>query len=397
MLLPLLLEGASGLSAAQDAEASAGAPASAALPHTAFTSAGPWGLLDITEIVISPPAEYLSRDWGPVQPLKWVFPGAAASDVRAILTASGLSEQNVRTLLATARPDPHSSGVQVSPTAELVRSLSPATRAALYLQLGRSERNPAQNAAYRYAGTTPDEWLGNVAISPRTRGLIDPLIYPHGQFLYFADMDLLRPQIADADELQRLVKRLLRQVTIIARLRIAEPARLGEIAEYWGRGGRRTDIRPLLESIAEAGGDASIDITHLLPTLARQYLYRYPRTTSADLAKPELANCFWTALNFFGEVPDDRFLDLAVSVETLKRGYYFVQDGFQLGDVVTFSDKDGTLFHVGVYIAGNLIFGKNGRSVLAPWSILPLDHIKGHYAEEFTDGARISYLRRKDM
>lgn len=36
-----------------------------------------------------------------------------------------------------------------------------------------------------------------------------------------------------------------------------------------------------------------------LPALARNHLYRYPKLTAADLDKPLLANCLWSALNFF--------------------------------------------------------------------------------------------------
>lgn len=394
-LAPAVMRGSAQAPVIQDAS---GAHAGSSGPAASVQGTpGPWGQLEFTRIVISPPAEYLTREWGPVHPFEWTFPAAKTGDVQAILTGAGMAGDVVRSLMAAARTDPRVSGIVLSPSAEVIRGLAPEVRASLYIRLARSEFNPAQNAAYRYAGSSVDEWLAGPAISASTRKLVDPLIYRHAGFMYFADLDLVRPLITDADELQRLVKRLLRQVTVVAKLRLRDLPRLNEVAEYWGRGGRRTDIRPLLESIAEGEGDASIDITHLLPTLARHLLYRYPKTTSADLAKPELANCFWTALNFFSEVPDDRFLDLAVSVDALKRNYYFVQDAFQLGDVVTFSNKDGQLFHVAVFIADNLLFTKNGSSVLSPWSLQSLEQLKGYYAAEFVDGARVSYLRRKDM
>jgi hypothetical protein len=172
---------------------------------------------------------------------------------------------------------------------------------------------------------------------------------------------------------------------------------LTEFAVYWGRGGRRSDIIPVLESLVESDGDPSIDIAHLLPTFARQYLYRYPRTTSNDLAKPLLSNCLWTALNFFADEPDPRFLDVNIAAKSLREDYYFVHDGLQLGDIVTFSTPQGQLHHVAVYIADDLVFGKNGSSPLAPWTILPIAQIKGHYAVEFQDGWLVAYLRKKGM
>ena len=363
--------------------------------------AGPWGELDVTPIVISPPLEYLPRELPPVQPAAWALPGMDASAVRRLLTSAGLNPEDVEALVSRARPlegvGGDAGGVLLTPDADLIRRLPPATRAALYLELDKSDLNSAQEAAYRYFGASADDWLAGAAISPATRALVEPLIYRQGQFLFFADLDLVRPQIADRSELQSLRKRLLRQVTFIASLRVTDADDLDRITEYWGRGGRRTDIRPLLESIAEGGGRQAIDITHLLPTLARQQLYRYPRMTGADLDKPILANCLWTALNFFNAEPDDRLLDMDVAIATLKRDYYFVQDNFQLGDVVAFSDPAGNLFHAAVYIAGDLIFGKNGASALAPWTLLPLDHFEGHYLDEYERGWRLSYLRRKDL
>ena len=358
---------------------------------------GPWGELIVTPIVISPPLEYLSRNLVAARPPQWAFPNTTARNVGAFLTASGLDPAAVEELLDTARPLVNAEGILLTPDPELVRALTPATRSRIYLELGKSALNTAQDFAFRYYARTADEWLGRVPVSERTRALVTPLLYAHGDFLFFADFDLVRREIEDPDEIQRLHKRLLRQHASIVSLQIPHPDDLDRIVEYWGRGGRRLDIRPLLESLAEDGDGNAIDITHLLPTFVRQHLYRYPRVTPEELSRPLLANCFWTALNFFNTTPDDRYLDENVAIATLKRDYYYVYDNYQLGDVIVLADADGTVFHAAVYLAGGLIFGKNGASALAPWSILPLSHLEGHYAEERARGWRISYLRRHDL
>jgi hypothetical protein len=359
--------------------------------------AGSWGELTVTPIVISPPLEYLQRDLVAPRPPQWAFPNTTAGNVAAFLTSAGLDAAAVESVIDTARPLVNAEGIMLTPDAELVRGLRPQARARIYLELGKTSLNIAQDRAFRYFARDADEWLGRAPISPRTRQLVEPLLYPHGDFLFFADFDLVRREIADPDEVQSLHKRLLRQQTLVVSLRVTDPSDLDRIVEYWGRGGRRTDIRPLLESLAEDGGGASIDITHLLPTFVRQYLYRYPRITPQDLSRPLLANCLWTALNFFNATPDDRYLDETVAIATLKRDYYYVYDNQQLGDVVVLADSEGNLFHAAVYLAGGLIFGKNGASALAPWSILPLAHLEGHYAEERARGWRVSFLRRKDL
>lgn len=389
------------------------APAEPAAPSTTAPTVmgrvGPWGQLVTTPVAISPPIEYVSRQWGEVQPSVWYLPPMTGDELEARFVAFGLSREEAARLRASARSSERARGLLVTPDPELVRGLSPDVRARIYSALGRAavmadtdvSVNFDQTGAYRYAGTSVDEWLGTTLLSADTRRLVEPYIYQHNGFLFFADIERVRPRIADPDELQRLAKRLLRQSTLLVRLHVSDPSSIDEIAEYWGRGGRRTDLRPLLESV-ERGAIADdvpyglIDISHLLPPIARQHLYRYPRPTVADLQRSNLANCLWTALNFFNEAPDDRYLEPQYAMERLKTDYYLVQDGFQLGDVVAFSDARGVLFHAAVYLADDLLFSKNGTSPLAPWTILPFDHFKGHYAE-YADDWRVTYHRRKDM
>jgi hypothetical protein len=135
---------------------------------------------------------------------------------------------------------------------------------------------------------------------------------------------------------------------------------------------------------------------HLLPGLARTFLYRYPKLTAADYDRPVIANCFWTALNFFLPQPDDRFLDVAYALAKLKTDYYIVQAGFQLGDIIAFLDADDRIFHVVVHLADNLVLTKNGVSPMAPWIILPLEQVKGFYRSRSAE-PRLIYHRRKDL
>jgi hypothetical protein len=348
----------------------------------------------VTPITISPPAEYIPRTWGPVAAPEWHFPGMTADAVAGFLASAGVSPDDIQRLRATARPEPLNRGVVVRPDERWLIGMPPDVRARIYLKLGRSPLNFEQITAYRYFGATSEAWLGSVPIEPATRRLVDPLIYRIGDFEYFADVDRIRSQIDDPEELQRLVKGLLRVATVVVDLHVDNPSDVKAITDYWGLGGHQTDIRPLLESIAGTGH--AIDVSHLLPIFVRQHLYRYPKLGVEDLEKPVLANCFWTALNFFNDVPDDKYLNVNVAVETLKRDYYVVNDDYQLGDIVAFSDGGGNLFHVAVYIADGLVFGKNGLSPLAPWTILPLDQIKGHYIEE-ADGWQVTYHRRKGL
>lgn len=378
---------------AADGPAAASRPVKAGAPVSG--ASGPWGQLELTPIVISPPLDYVPTDWGPVERPRWIFPEVSHRELEQFLAATGLSTDQVSRLVAAAQPDPRTGGLVVTPDPDLVRQLDPRVRAKIYSGLALTPLNFFQHSAYRHFAPTAEAWLGPSPVSRQTLQIVAPYVYRIGNFVYFADINLVRPQISDAAELQRLAKGLLRESTFLARLRLDDASQVDAIAEYWGRGGRRTDVLPLLESIAGGGPASLIDITHLLPPLARTHLYRYPRITLGDIEKGILVNCFWTALNFFNTKPDDRFLDAKIAIETLKRDYYIVHDKFQLGDIVAFHDANGDYFHASVYVADNLVFGKNGTSSLSPWTIVPMDRLRAYYLDHATpDDWNVVYYRR---
>jgi hypothetical protein len=379
----------------------AGAPAGDAAPSVASGPAaaangGPWGRLTVTPIVVSPPLEYVSVEWGSIAAPEWRFPETSLELLDAFLSSSGLTRDEVDRLRSAARPDPRIRGLVVAPDPALVRGLSAEIRARIYLQLAKVTLNFDQAHSFRFLAPSSDAWLGGSLIAPETRQLVEPLIYRDGEYLHFADLDLLRSVVGDVEELRRLAKTLLRQSTVLVRLSIGDASEIGSLAEYWGRGGRRTDIRPLLESIVAGGPERSIDVVHLLPSFARDHLYRYPKLSAADFDKPVIANCLWTALNFFNPDPDDRFLEVPVALKRLKEDYYVVEHGFQLGDIVAFLDAEGDLYHVAVYLADDLVFSKNGTSPMAPWTIMTIDRLKGYYRTRSRE-PRLIYHRRNDL
>lgn len=358
---------------------------------------GPWGTLTLSPIVVSPPLEYVAADWSRVpKPDVWYFPNTTPELLESFLASTGLPAVQAARLRASAQSHPGIRGLVVTPAPDLVRGLAPDVRARLYIQLAKSQLNFDQANSFRFLGSTPEEWLGGSLISSETRRLVQPLIYREGEFLNFSDVEIARSAIRDPAELQRLAKVLTRSSTLLVRLSVDDPSEVDALAEYWGRGGRRIDLRPLLESIAGAGPDHSIDLVHLLPSFARQHLYRYPKLSTADFSKPIIANCLWTSLNFFSVTPDDRFLDVGVALDTLRLDYYVVEHNFQLGDIVGFVDDEGDLFHAAVYIAADLVYTKNGTSPMAPWTIVTLDYLKGYYRRH-ADDLRLIYHRRNDL
>jgi hypothetical protein len=303
----------------------------------------------------------------------------------------------VSRVLAVTTAVPEIRGLVAQPDPELVRALTKQVRGDLYRLLGQSPLNPRQFNARRYPALSVGPWLAPAGLSADTLRLVEPLTYQREGFLFFADLDLIRPQITDPDELHRLIKGLYRTSTLLVRVRVDDASQVNAIADYWGRGGRRTDLRPLLDSLARADSvDRTIDLSHLLPTFARDHLYRFPKTTMADYERPSLYNCFWSAMNFFHAQPDDRFVDSGYSLDYLQKHYRVIQADPQVGDIIALFDRNNEFFHAAVDLADGLVFGKNGQSVLAPWAITPIEHLRGHYMEK-TDSWRMTYFRRNDF
>lgn len=363
------------------------------LPVTETQGAsGPWGQLVRTPIVISPPLEYVPAEWGRNAPAEWIFPDTTPDVVTAFLSSSGFSPEQLAQLGPHTRREAQVAGVVINPPADLVRGLSPDVRARLYTQLSRSTLNFDQAQSFRFRGKTTADWFDGTMMSPETRRLVEPLVYSDSNFLHFADIESIRSQITSPLERQYLAKGLLRSATVMVRLLIESPAAVAGLANYWGTGGRRTDIRPLLESLSAANDSRTIDIIHLLPAFARDHLYRFPKIKTMDLTRPLLANCLWSSLNFFEDVPDDRYLDVAYALNALRTNYYVVEHGFQLGDIVALVDDEGDLFHVAVHLADGLMFTKNGTSPVSPWTIMTLDELKDFYQRR-AQNPRVIYHR----
>ena len=346
-------------------------------------------------IVVSPPLEYISGDRQPSGPLAWHLPGTSPEVAASFISWTGMAGADQARLVNTARPNPAIGGLSLYPDEAFVRGLPQEVRARLYTKLAQTPLNAAQAESYRFLGSSAAEWFAGSPISADTRRLVEPLIYRDGPFLHFADLEVIHPEIKDSNEWRLLRKALMRSSTLMVRLTVDSAADVTALAHYWGAGGRRLDIRPLLESVAGAP-DRSIDVIHLLPALARNNLYRYPKLTAADLDRPVLENCLWTALNFFAPDPNDRFLDLQTALNALKNDYYVVESGFELGDIVAFLDGNGTLFHAAVHLADGLAFTKNGTSPMAPWTIMSIENIRAFYKAR-SENARLIYHRRKDL
>lgn len=351
---------------------------------------GPWGELEFARINIEPPDDFLPPSDRTFEPTRWLFEGWSPAQLQELLDRCELTVMQRAVLTNRTAWQVESNGVALTPGADLILSLSPQARTELYRVLGHSMRNEFHYWPYTYRGSGLHEWFGRSGLSPSTSEWLNKLVYPRGGALCFSDLPELSARIPDLAERQHLLKTLFRNSALLMKLRIRPDTDIAALQAYWGRNGRAKDFRPLLESLQHAGGNITLDISHLLPPFARKHLNTYP---SPPHLSQQVADCYWTALNFFNDPPDDRYYDEAAWSQDLREKYALIDEpGF--GDLVFLLLPDGTPIHAAVYIADKVVFTKNGGHLRQPWLLMEMEDMLARYPTD--QGVHLVYFRLKD-
>jgi hypothetical protein len=190
-----------------------------------------------------------------------------------------------------------------------------------------------------------------------------------------------------------LLKTLRRDSTFLAMLKVSGESNLDELVNYWGRGGRVQDVRPILESLMQRPGTHSINVTHLLPPLARRRLYTYP---AQSMVQQQIhRDCHWTSLNFFNETPNDKFAGMAKFYSEIRENFYRIHANLQLGDIAVVIDSRGGAVHSATYIADDIFFHRCGSDSSAPWVFVKGQDLTALYPRR--KKCSVAYYRRKNM
>jgi len=376
-----------------------GNPSAAPLGHGVVGLPGPWGQLETVRINTEPPEDfainYLRHDSS-----RWVFQGFPRERVSALFRSAGLGDDDQAELLRTASVDMSDETWVFHPSEKLLLSLSPKARAAIYLALSREftpsgkPLNLAQQEPFRWRADDIDGWFEDGGVADGTVQFIRRLLYYRGRTVMFSDVSLVLPRLAEPAERLRLLKTLSRQSTLMVKLRIRPDTDVDALVDYWGRGVRSKDIRPLLDSLKQAHSDFLIDIVHLLPRFARKRLYNYP-SLAKDVADPAY-DCHWSSMNFWNDPPDDRFgQDLQYVQQVIDRDYCRVNGDYMFGDVLLYFIGGDQAIHSAVYIAADIVFTKNGPSLSSPWIFMDLARMQAYY-ETYAD-LEVRAYRRKDL
>jgi hypothetical protein len=344
---------------------------------------GPWGEVYATAIRLEPTDEQLLASGK--QSLGWLKTNYLGDDsrlwhvtnnqesVKKLLLDHGFTTSQTTVLLQSWQVVDTNWAI-LKPSRELTYELKSEQRERWYAALGQWPGNAAYSDPCRYQSEDPEEWLKSRTLKPHYKDLIRPLIYHRGSCVVLSDIDLVLAQIVEEEQQVAAMKMLYAERSFLLKLRVTETSDINKLCDYWGAGPRRKDIAPLLESLRDLPGGAKIDIAHLMPIFPRSRLYTFP---------PVARNCHWTSLNFFNyPYKNESFSDAEVQ-EAIATKYTPVPGEPKFGDLVLLlaqNRKEGNLLHSAIYIAGKMIFTKNGMDNKSPYSIMMLEDIEKSYS-----------------
>jgi hypothetical protein len=389
--LACLLASVGALAASATEPSASNAPAAAAPPQSGLPQApAPWGSLTLRPLYLEAPASLIEAIRKPDQIPIWHFPNATPGSLRVLLGEKGLTGPEIDVLLSADRLRAESGGLALLPPADLILNLAPATRQALYEVLALSPRNHFHASPLIVHGEV-DDWLRESRLTPAQRGLWRRVLWQRHGSPAFSDISVLTQLASSSAEMFAARSAMTRVLTYTVTVRPGPVISTDAFLAYWTAGRRNPDAAPMLRALIERSGQDGVDLTLLLPSLAREKLYTYP--SLGDGIGGRLPDCQWTSLNFFADNPQAYYIDGRNTFLELTQNYDAIPQPSQLGDLLCYVNPEGNVVHSCVYLCDDLIFTKNGESVFMPWILMRLSSLHTLYGEDGRN--RLAFLRLK--
>jgi hypothetical protein len=213
----------------------------------------------------------------------------------------------------------------------------------------------------------------------------------------FADFEPALRHLPNDDERRLFMNAVSRKRTLLAGLHLTPDSNVEAIIDYWGVGGRKRNVTPLLRALHHEG-DAKVNIVCLLPDFARDHIYMHPLSSGVDAGGLK-QDCFWSAMNFFNDPPDNRVNDMNYLRDLLKSDYASITQPTQMGDVVFLATAKDAVIHAAAYIADDVVFTKNGESYTQPWIFMHMEDMLDTYAVKHPSSGPLKalYYRKKTL
>ncbi len=362
-------------------------------------NSGAWGRMSYSSLAIDLPQELVYVPPANSPPMHWFFQGFTKDKAMDLLRESGVSAAQFDMLARDGKWFDDPAGVALEPGDGFILSLEAEVRGKIYNTLVEFPQNEHQIDPIWMRPSSIDWRMEDSGLAPESLALVKRLLYPQGPTLsLFADFEpALRRMPSDAERV-RLMSAVSRKKTLLAGLIIDSTADVERLADYWGTNGRRKDVLPLLHAIhREKRPSSKVNIVCLLPAFARDHLYRHP--TMEVESKGVLQDCFWSAMNFFNDVPNNQFNDMKYLRDVLDRDYVKIMQPGQLGDLVFLTTANESVIHAANYVGDDIVFTKNGAAPTQPWILMREQDMIDTYAVRHPKSGplQVRYFRLKTL
>lgn len=359
----------------------------------AYSKKGPWGELEYFPIALEPPDHFVAASGLMERPLVWHFPGKTLAEVTDILSSAGVDAATVAALTPGDRLAHSGETLSVYPPMDLVEALPKEPRQRIYEVLRKWDENELHRKPFPLFSDGLDLMVHGSGMSADLVERLRHLSYRWGAAPCFSDLPILLSHAGSEPERWRIAKTIMRAETLLVRLRLSSSSDLDSIMTYWASPTRHKNLRVFAEPLTRMPGVNTLDIVHLLPPTPRKLLYTYPSPLMG--VGSTFPDCFWTAFNFFSYEPTNRYLD------TTSHRTFLTDDKWEkaklpprFGDVIIIADGvTNEPIHACNYIADDIVFTKNGQSLLRPFVLSKLDDVLKAYLKG--EQTAVSFYRLK--
>ena len=359
---------------------------------TRTVHSGPWGDLVTHDIELERPAEYLTEEVSNPQPEVWNFNGMKPDAVKALFAKNGLSPAQVAGVFAPGCFKETASGTELRPSEAFLLSLDADARQKLYIPMAGLGVNTYFNFPFVFPGDEIESIYHNASLNPDDLALFKRLVYSNGGAKQMSDYPFLLGKIPTLERRVAMARSMSRQSAVIAGLSIRPDTDIDKIAGYWGNmpNVHFTDIRPMMEALKALPQGGLLNLVYLMPKFARDRLYTFPMPPKPGDA---VMDCHWTTFNFACDPPDNRFSDPDFDVQFIQNHYYQIAAPSQYGDILLLMNDRQEIKHSAVYLAGDLVFTKNGNNFRQPWTIMRIPGLMATFSA--TPQMKAIYVRLK--
>jgi hypothetical protein len=359
------------------------------------TKAGPWGKLQCYKFYLEAPENLTSQFKLPSPVSRWSVPRKMLGDLPQFFAKAGLKEGFIKTLLDPARMTLTDDVAHLFPSEKDLEEMTPESRTAVYGMLANHQGNEFHQFPIFFLTPTAAEWAEGAGLPDHIVEALDHYAYYRGGTLAFSDAPVLMRLSRSESEARLVARKLTRIQTIFARLEVDASTDIPTVLNYWsmGLGLRRKELEPLLLAVTNTQGVHHLDLLHLLPPLSRKYLYSYPGSDLAMMGR--LPDCHWATLNFFNASAEQHYLDERLATTAILENFDRVNPPYRFGDVLMFVTPDEYARHSCNYVADDLVYTKNGSSLMQPFMLMHLSDVCSLYEVE-SGKLRIVAFRHKN-